>query len=360
MNRNIESRFIKRFFYLYLKSNEIVPENIINKEENKNPRYLDDNYYIPYSIKFINSTLTDIGIKINYEKFNVVPSKENIVPIVKKNYFNSYINQGLDIANRFDKLLENNYDDKIVLYRVNIYGNKLLDILLNIDQSSVFSKTGFLQKMFGNIPNYEKTELYELLNNNITSNTNIEELLLKFVIEYYNAFKKDIGIMYFRETANLEENYFKNLIVRKNLLIKKDIILLNCIVTINNEMYFENIICCDLKNKKSKLHIDNINYIKYLFNTLEVNYSNDENINIITPSTNKINIIEVEFDPNDKDEELPVIEIVVNNKTKRFLLGKTNNLYEDDNHLNNLVGKLKFLDDTYTKATVFWSENYLM
>ncbi len=365
MNIQPNSILIKRLFYNYLTPNEIVPENVINKETNKSFRYLDVNYYLPNSIKFINKTLNNLNIKINFEN---EPNLQdyNITPITDKNYIKHF-----SVNDEIIKQLSNTKsNENIILYRVNLYGNKLLDILLNNDQNIILSKSGLLNDLLNN-DNNTTSDLYKVLNNIISKNTNVSDVLLQIITRFYNKFKKDIGIMLFQYYNDNDKDYdsnnnpkfFKELIVRKNIIIPKNLYLINCIVNkSDNTINFENIIFCDLTNKESNLFTNNQNYIRYLFKILDVNYIDKELV--INPlqinEKINININEIEFDPNDKDEELPVIEIVVNNKTKRFLLGKTNNLYEDDNHLNNLVGKLKFLDDTYTKATVFWSENYLM
>ena len=68
------------------------------------------------------------------------------------------------------------------------------------------------------------------------------------------------------------------------------------------------------------------------------------------------------YNPLDRQVEdgLNVIEIDIGNGDKRrYLLGTHNHLYEDDDNLNNLVGKLVITDTTYGKGDVYWCKNYL-
>lgn len=55
----------------------------------------------------------------------------------------------------------------------------------------------------------------------------------------------------------------------------------------------------------------------------------------------------IRFNPLDKFEDLPTINLTIKNKSKIFLLGHKSddsfyNIYENDNTLNNLVGKVRF------------------
>ena len=68
------------------------------------------------------------------------------------------------------------------------------------------------------------------------------------------------------------------------------------------------------------------------------------------------------YNPLDRQVEdgLNVIEIDLGNGDKRrFLLGTHNHLYEDDDNLNNLVGKLVITDTTNGKGDFYWCKNYL-
>ena len=71
-----------------------------------------------------------------------------------------------------------------------------------------------------------------------------------------------------------------------------------------------------------------------------------------------------------KVEIIKVIEIEISPNIKRtFLLGKTGNLYEDDNNLNDLVGNISNLDvkkDSLSSAallsgtaSVYWCKKYV-
>tara|TARA_B100001093_G_scaffold517817_1_gene600544 strand:- start:3585 stop:4604 length:1020 start_codon:yes stop_codon:yes gene_type:complete len=70
---------------------------------------------------------------------------------------------------------------------------------------------------------------------------------------------------------------------------------------------------------------------------------------------------EIEYNPNDRDELLNVIE-VTNKKgiPKTFLLGRgpEYNLYIDDDSTNRLVGRLEYSDMETLKVNISWCESY--
>ena len=69
------------------------------------------------------------------------------------------------------------------------------------------------------------------------------------------------------------------------------------------------------------------------------------------------------FNPNDKDTQLPIIELIYNDTNYKFLLGNKYiendteyyNIYEN-NSLNKLVGKIKFNNED--DLTVYWCKDY--
>ena len=60
--------------------------------------------------------------------------------------------------------------------------------------------------------------------------------------------------------------------------------------------------------------------------------------------------------PLDKEDELPVIEVDINGSKRLFLMGRTGNLYEDDDRDNRLVGKIIY--NTVGKSTIYWCKDY--
>ena len=66
------------------------------------------------------------------------------------------------------------------------------------------------------------------------------------------------------------------------------------------------------------------------------------------------------FNPLDREGNLKVVEIQISkNLKKKFLLGRTGNLYEDDDDANDLVGNLVFTNKTTFDAKIFWSKGYI-
>ena len=66
----------------------------------------------------------------------------------------------------------------------------------------------------------------------------------------------------------------------------------------------------------------------------------------------------LQFDPEDKFHPLKVIQLNINQVPTNFLLGKSYNLYLDDDKDNDLVGKITKFNEEYT-VDIYWSENYL-
>ena len=65
----------------------------------------------------------------------------------------------------------------------------------------------------------------------------------------------------------------------------------------------------------------------------------------------------IQFYPEDKLNQLNVITLNINGSEKSFLLGKSHNLYEDDNIRNDLVGKIHKFNEDGT-LDVYWTQDY--
>ena len=121
-------------------------------------------------------------------------------------------------------------------------------------------------------------------------------------------------------------------------------------------------------------NVDNGYSIQYELNKALINVLETEKL-ILHHSQKPTSVPEdgpssIEFNPIDKIEPLKVIEIEISPNIKRtFLLGKTGNLYEDDNNLNDLVGNISNLDvkkDSLSSAallsgtaSVYWCKKYV-
>jgi hypothetical protein len=83
-------------------------------------------------------------------------------------------------------------------------------------------------------------------------------------------------------------------------------------------------------------------------------------VDLVEPvETNQYQGTEIFVDNDDIGKELQIIEVKINDiDTKTFLLGKSNQLYENDDNLNKLVGKIEFLNNNHTKSNIYWCVNY--
>jgi hypothetical protein len=83
-------------------------------------------------------------------------------------------------------------------------------------------------------------------------------------------------------------------------------------------------------------------------------------VDLVEPvEANQYQGTEIFVDNDDIGKELQIIEVKINDiDTKNFLLGKSNLLYENDDNLNKLVGKIEFLNNNHTKSNIYWCVNY--
>ena len=113
-------------------------------------------------------------------------------------------------------------------------------------------------------------------------------------------------------------------------------------------IFFEMMLVVDLSNVPGKFEYTLPNQIIENINS----YINPVILSHNVPIDNYI-----QFDPEDKLTQLEVIILDINGVEKSFLLGKSHNLYEDDNVKNNLVGKINhFYEDG--RVDVYWTLNY--
>ena len=83
-------------------------------------------------------------------------------------------------------------------------------------------------------------------------------------------------------------------------------------------------------------------------------------VDVVEPvEANQYQGTEIFVDNDDIGKELQIIEVKINDiDTKTYLLGKSNQLYENDDNLNKLVGKIEFLNNNHTKSNIYWCVNY--
>ena len=99
------------------------------------------------------------------------------------------------------------------------------------------------------------------------------------------------------------------------------------------------------------------------FQQLLVKIKQESNIPIVKGRRGKKTEEYIEFNPYDKNKDLPIIEITTKTGEKTFLLGTEldgfYNIYEDDNNLNTMAGKVIINKRKSTdNLTVYWCQGF--
>ncbi len=310
-------------------------------------------YYQTKLKEFLNDIINKSNLFNNYEFINSKPYE-----LIAKNKIST-------ISNYFNKLSYNNN----ILLRFGIEDNNFFSVL---------------EKFINNLDKKYKNNLIKVLSKNL----NLSESDIKLLLEKNdNSFiKEDIRENFFNEkfyqelanqlyllfelsiiliipsNNNIEDK--KSIFIYTNQPLPKKVYFINIIIDLNanTQIYYEPVLVLNLLSKNLNLSITDNEFIKKINENLEDKFLEVDKERIYQPLfLEESEINEIKFDPYDKNEDLPIIEIEIEGEGEKrtFLLGKTNNLYEDDNHLNNLVGKLKFIDDTYTEAKIYWCKDYI-
>jgi hypothetical protein len=117
-------------------------------------------------------------------------------------------------------------------------------------------------------------------------------------------------------------------------------------------VHFNFVLKIDINDPKKNDIVIKDDILKYIYTNL-LNISLDDSDSAVSK--------EIEYNPNDKNELLNIIEITNNKGTpKTFLLGKgpEYNIYIDDDSTNKLVGRLVFKDRGTLKTDVYWCNDY--
>ena len=159
-----------------------------------------------------------------------------------------------------------------------------------------------------------------------------------------------------------------NLSIPKNFIgysddIEKPLHVIYVYTSINKTIIrFEQMLHIDLNNKTVDKIVSNADYANYLLSKLKIAKEGPKQKLVtpkaIQPKKTTENITEVVFEPLDKEEELPIIEVDLDSKKRRYLMGRTGNLYEDDDKHNSLVGKIVY--NTSGKSTIYWCRDYIL
>ncbi len=282
---------------------------------------------------------TNLITKIDLNNYYVLPSGSKDFNIDRLSFNNNiFVRMGLDYKNLIDmieKMINVRIDEK---YLKKIYKNIADDTGLNLQ--NVIDLFEFRYKNDVNI---------------IINNEQIIKIIEKLVEQLYIQLSLSVCIF----SSKLKLLNLKNTFIYENQYIPSKLYFINLIYSIEDIILFEPLYILNLNNKTINPFLNDINHIEHIIKVKELELKVKQNLQYNPVFLDKEDITEIEFDPYDKDEDLPVIEIEFENEKRTFLLGKTNNLYADDNHMNNLVGKLKFTDSTYTQARIYWCKGYM-
>lgn len=320
-----------------------------------------------------NSTGVDIPTEV--KGLNELENK--VYPILEK-FMDSKINTGIykdKIKFKVASILQNlnNLEassiqmkeigfNKNILLRTKQNTNNLIDVLeLYLNRGLTDEERKSIYVELSNENNVNEKNIEDILLNNktdISLTNNSSDILNHFFTTLskiiWQKFGLFIVIINKVPTFNIKNfSFYYN----DNMKINDIYFVYNWFVRDTTNIYFDPMIHVNLENPENNNGFqvkDNV-YITYLLSKLNI-LSNQ-----LTEKKTPISvdgIREIVFDPFDRNEDLPIIEIDVGSYKKTFLLGKSNNLYEDDDKLNNLVGKIEFLDDKYSSARVYWCKDY--
>ena len=344
---------------------------------------------------YLNKQLTEIfnnSIKLEDLKIEKNLKIENKIELKKyfENKIRDYFNEILSKNKLFNKYEFINLKAELIVEK-----NKVSSI--NKDFNELFSKNNNILLRLGlednnfftileqYIINFDIKKKHNLIKN-LTNKLNLSEGEIKLLLEKndHSFIKKDtkktfFNDIFYQELVNQLYLLFelslvicvpsnkpqgkKFIYVYPNQQLPKQLYFISIVINLNDpldKIYYEAAIVLDLINKNLNFAVRDNLLIKKISETLGDIFLTEEKERIYQATfLEEVEINEIKFDPYDKNEDLPIIEIEVEGEKRTFLLGRTNNLYEDDNHLNNLVGKLKFTDDTYSEAKIYWCKDYI-
>ena len=228
--------------------------------------------------------------------------------------------------------------------------------------SSKFTSEYVYTILDGIIPNLE---VPQVIDREYVIGKEIYSVLIQFYLYFIEVIsnKLNVNILLFIPTMNIIDTALKTFYISK---IRKGIPFIAVKVVIPflskiprsvvnkvsvNKIYYENIAELNVPDHSINYKLSD-SIIANIKGELGIKTSLDSDIASIGD--------EIVFDPLDREGLLKVIEIPITDKiNKTFLLGKSGNLYEDDDDTNDLVGKLHFIDKVSFNTRIYWSKNYL-
>ncbi len=301
LHKNFKFRTLNR--YRQLELNHITIE-----EQRKQSQFLQssDNSILTFAIKYTNNLFDALSIALDRDisKSDILDIEE----ILNKTFLENYSSNVLD----------GNIPDIVIPEKLNTHYSLPVTVIKKL----IFFYKDLLNILADNL----RVNILFYIPISKTSLENIETF-------YLSDFKKEyetIGIKIVIPYAN------KIKIPDKRSLITK--------------IYYENLFELNSSNNTIKTKFSEI-IVSKIRGEFQIDYSIDTNLKIGD---------QIFFNPLDREGLLRVIEIQITpTLKKRFLLGKSGNLYEDDDDANDLVGNIVINDKSTYDSTVFWSEGYI-
>ena len=338
-------KYISDVFYSQLSKKDIDEEykeplpEMSTKE--KKPSEITYNAISHYLDEKIGSDLDSLFTpKINYSATSILNPIENLS---MSSVGFQELGYNKNILFRY-KYSNNNFFDIFSIYGIS--ENKKTEILDNLSKTMTIDSES-IQNIL------ENGSLYTNFNKELVPV--VVQLLDELAKEIYN--KLDINIMFIYRSISI--NIPKNFIVYSND-IEKPLYVIYINTPINKQViYFEPMLHINLERNTASLAVSDNGYANYLLSKTKAVVQKKQSPRPSSPKQKKAEqYTEVVFEPLDKEEELPIVEVDLGKEKRTFLMGRTGNLYEDDDKSNGLVGKIIY--NSTGKSTIYWCKDYLL
>ena len=284
--------------------------------------------------------------------------------------------KGITIINdsslTFFRSIENN---KIILSRKK--STNLLDVL-NFSMGGIVTADNTKSIIDQLLLKYPQTYIDSIINSQIPElnipanpghNYTIPREKYTFLIEFYNnlinivAENLNINLIAYIPTKNITDSKLITFYI-SNFKDNLDTIGIKIIIPFLSKVPRNKVNKADI----NKIYYENLCELDSSNNTIVTKFSDTiikkikGELDLVSSSKQTLQQIgdEILFNPQDREGELKIIEVQISETiVRRFLLGKTGNLYEDDDELNDLVGKLIFINQATFSVEIFWCKDYL-
>jgi hypothetical protein len=254
--------------------------------------------------------------------------------------------------------------NKNVMFRYRYNNSSFIDILTklyNLDNSQSISIYNDISRDIDIDTNLIKTALENSENNLfLTTNKENSAKISQFLYKLSAAISKNLNINIIFIYRSINISIPKNFILETDNIEKKTYVI-NVITPINTtNIHFEPMMHIDFNSSTVSLAIENNSYLNYLLSKANIQNvpvsKGSPRIAKLSPMKKPEIPIEIEFEPLDKEDELPIVEVEFEGYKRQYLMGRTGNLYEDDDRNNNLVGRIVY--SVVGKSTIYWCRDY--